>query len=42
VLFNFAQQLKHIGVLAAETRSHSAAITEYDPDAEPWVLREDR
>jgi hypothetical protein len=39
VLFNFVQQLKHIGVLAAETRSHSGAISEYDPDAKPWILR---
>ncbi|MFC7020423.1 MULTISPECIES: hypothetical protein [Haloarcula] len=42
VLFNFVQQLKHIGVLAAETRSHSGKISEYDPDAKPWVLREAR
>ncbi len=42
VLFNFVQQLKHIGVLDAATRSHSGAISEYDPDAKPWVLREDR
>ena len=42
VLFNFVQQLKHIGVLAAETRSHSGKISEYDPDAKPWVLREDQ
>jgi hypothetical protein len=40
VLFNFVQQLKHIGVLAAETRSHSGAISEYDAAAKPWVLRE--
>ncbi|AHG02835.1 hypothetical protein HALDL1_03735 [Halobacterium sp. DL1] len=39
VLFNFVQQLKHIGVLDAETRSHSGAISEYDPDAKPWILR---
>ncbi len=42
VLFNFVQQLKHIGVLDAETRSHSGAISEYEPDAKPWVLRKDR
>jgi hypothetical protein len=42
VLFNFVQQLKHIGVLAAETRSHSGAISKYNPDAKPWVLRDDR
>lgn len=42
VLFNFVQQLKHIGVLDAATRSHSGKISEYDPDAKPWVLREDR
>ena len=42
VLFNFVQQLKHIGVLAAETRSHSGKISEYDPDAKPWVLRDGR
>ncbi len=42
VLFNFVQQLKHIGVLAAETRSHSGKISEYDSDAKPWVLRDDQ
>ncbi len=42
VLFNFVQQLKHIGILAAETRSHSGKISEYDPDVKPWVLRESR
>jgi hypothetical protein len=42
VLFNFVQQLKHIGVLAAETRSHSGKISNYDPDSKPWLLREDR
>ncbi|MFO8114767.1 MAG: hypothetical protein R6U01_05310 [Halorubrum sp.] len=41
VLFNFVQQLKHVGVLAPETRSHSGAIREYDPDEKPWVVRED-
>jgi hypothetical protein len=40
-LFNFVQQFKHIGVLVAATRSHSGAISEYDPDAKPWMLRED-
>jgi hypothetical protein len=39
VLFNFVQQLKHIGILSAETRSHSGAISEYDPDVKPWILR---
>lgn len=39
VLFNFVQQLKHIGILAAETRSHSGKISEYDAEAKPWVLR---
>ena len=38
VLFNFVQQLKHVGVLAPETRSHSGAIGEYDPDEKPWVV----
>lgn len=42
VLFNFVQQLKHIGVLAAETRSHSGKISEYDADLKPWVLREEQ
>ena len=42
VLFNFVQQLKHIGVLAAETRSHSGAISEYDAEAKPWMLRDKR
>nr|WP_264556884.1 hypothetical protein [Halocatena marina] len=41
VLFSFVQQLKHIGVLAAETRSHSGKISEYNPDTKPWVLREE-
>jgi len=39
VLFNFVQQLKHIGVLTADTRSHSGKISEYDPDEKPWLLR---
>ena len=39
VLFNFVQQLKHIGILAAETRSHSGKISEYDAESKPWVLR---
>jgi len=30
ILFNFVQQLKHIGILGTETRSHSGAISEYD------------
>ncbi|OYR40067.1 hypothetical protein DJ82_08505 [Halorubrum sp. Ib24] len=38
VLFNFVQQLKHVGVLAPETRSHSGAIAEYDPDEKPWIV----
>ena len=38
VLFNFVQQLKHVGVLAPETRSHSGAISEYDPDEKPWIV----
>ncbi|QKY17337.1 hypothetical protein [Halorubrum sp. CBA1229] len=38
VLFNFVQQLKHVGVLAPETRSHSGAIDEYDPDEKPWIV----
>ncbi|MCG1006330.1 hypothetical protein [Halorubrum lacusprofundi] len=38
VLFNFVQQLKHVGVLAPETRSHSGAIAEYDPDTKPWIV----
>ncbi|WP_076610946.1 hypothetical protein [Natronorubrum thiooxidans] len=42
VLFNFVQQLKHIGVLAAETRSHSGKISDYDPDSKPWLLRKTR
>jgi len=40
VLFNFVQQLKHIGILAAETRSHSGKISEYDAETKPWILRE--
>lgn len=39
VLFNFVQQLKHIGVLAPETRSHSGAISAYDHTEKPWILR---
>lgn len=42
VLLNFVQQLKHISVLDAATRRHSGAISEYDADAKPWVLHEDR
>jgi len=38
VLFNFVQQLKHVGVLAPETRSHSGAIAEYDPGEKPWIV----
>ncbi|NHX36474.1 MULTISPECIES: hypothetical protein [Halolamina] len=38
VLFNFVQQLKHVGVLAPETRSHSGAMSEYDPDEKPWIV----
>ncbi len=38
VLFNFVQQLKHIGILAAETRSHSGPISEYEAQAKPWIL----
>ncbi|GAB3413896.1 hypothetical protein GCM10027435_08380 [Haloparvum alkalitolerans] len=40
VLFNFVQQLKHVGVLAPETRSHGRAMADYDPDEKPWVLAE--
>ena len=39
VLFNFVQQLKHVGILTADTRSHSGAISEYDPDEKPWQVR---
>ena len=39
VLFNFVQQLKHIGVLSPDTRSHSGPIDEYDPDEKPWYVR---
>ncbi len=39
VVFNFVQQLKHVGVLAPETRSHGRAMSEYDPDDKPWILR---
>jgi len=38
VLFNFVQQLKHVGVLAPETRSHSGTMSEYDPDEKPWIV----
>jgi hypothetical protein len=38
VVFNFVQQLKHVGVLAPETRSHSGAMAEYDPDEKPWIV----
>lgn len=40
VLFNFVQQLKHVGVLAPETRSHSRAMAEYEPAEKPWLLRD--
>jgi hypothetical protein len=39
-LFNFVQQLKHIGILDAETRGHSGKISEYDAETKPWVLRD--
>jgi len=39
VLFNFVQQLKHIGVLDDQTRSHSGKIEEFDPNEKPWILR---
>ncbi|MFP9191390.1 hypothetical protein ACLI4Q_06995 [Natrialbaceae archaeon A-CW1-1] len=38
VLFNFVQQLKHIGILSGQTRSHSGSMSEYDPDEKPWLL----
>lgn len=38
VLFNFVQQLKHVGVLTGETRSHSGPLDEYDPDEKPWFV----
>ena len=40
VLFNFVQQLKHIGVLTPDTRSHSGAMKEYNPDEKLWKVRE--
>ena len=40
-LSDFVQQLKHIGILAAEKRSHSGKISEYDAQAKPWMLREE-
>ena len=39
VLFNFVQQLKHVGILAPETRSHSGAMAAYEPTEKPWLLR---
>jgi hypothetical protein len=42
VLFNFVQQLKHIGVLDTDTRSHSGKISEYVPEEKPWIMREGR
>lgn len=38
VLFNFVHQLRHAGILAAETNGHGTAISEYDPDETPWHL----
>lgn len=35
VLFNFVQQLKHVGVLDPETRSHSERMAAYDPEEKP-------
>jgi hypothetical protein len=37
---NFVQQLKHIGVLAAETSGHSGKLADYDPSEKPWIPRE--
>lgn len=39
VLFNFVQQLKHIGLLAPETKNHGSALSEYDPAEKPWIIR---
>lgn len=38
---NFVQQLKHIGVLSPDTRSHNGALGDYDPDEKPWILTEE-
>jgi len=37
---NFVQQLKHIGVLAAETSGHSGKLADYDASKKPWIPRE--
>lgn len=34
---NFIQQLKHIGVLAPETRGHHSKLADYDPAEKPWI-----
>lgn len=40
VLFNFVQQLKHIGILGPETKSHGSALSKYDPSEKPWIVRQ--
>lgn len=38
VIFNFVHQLRHAGILAAETSGHGRALEEFDPDAKPWYI----
>lgn len=40
VFQNFVQQLKHIGVLAAETSSHGGKLADFNPSEKPWIPRE--
>lgn len=39
IIQNFVQQLKHVGILTAETPSHSASLSTFDPAAVEWGLR---
>lgn len=37
ILFNFLQQLKHMGFVV-DTPTHGSAIDEYDPEDKPWII----
>lgn len=39
IISNFVQQLKHVGILSADTPSHSGKLSEFDPENTIWKLR---
>lgn len=39
IIQNFVQQLKHVGILTADTLSHGGSLSEFDPEAVAWELR---